>query len=270
MDITLAFVTYNRLHYTRMALESVLADKSENFSLYIWDNSSSDDTPKYLKTLSDSRIKNVILSKRNVGQIEAVNAIWSHSKDQLLGKLDNDCIVTPGWTKMLAQAHSDIENLGVVACWHYFSDDFDQARAAHKLQQFGNHTIFRHPWTCGTGFLIKRSAYERFGPMVGPGTTKYWLNMASAGLINGFYYPLVLQEHMDDPKSRHSSLKDEESYQAAKAVTVNINRHGQHTLADRWQWRQRVLDELLDGPYEAKYYAGWRKKIKSACAMVGL
>jgi glycosyltransferase involved in cell wall biosynthesis len=262
MDIHLAFVCYNRLEYTKRALASVLAEPRERFQLTIWDNASKDGTVEYLKTISDPRIEDIMFSKENVGQIEAVNRVWTRARSDLVGKLDNDCILTPNWTVRLAQAHQDISNLGVVACWHYFLDDFDYARARRKIQQFGSHLILRHPWTCGTGLLIKREMYKRFGPIVGPGTSRYWLNMALHGCVNGFYYPLILQEHMDDPKSRYSMLKDEESYQAAKAVTFNINRHGQHTLADRWRWRQEVLDDLLTSPWQAECYVGWRSKVR--------
>lgn len=262
-DIHLVFITYNRLHYTQLALGSILRDTGEAFKLTIWDNASTDGTGDFLRGLSDPRIDDIVLSKENVGQIPAVNEIWSRSDCELLGKLDNDCMVTPGWTRTLAAAHEDIPELGVVACWHYFPDDFDEARAAHKIQRFGRHQIFRHPWTCGTGLLIKRDHYRRFGPIRDKATTQYWLEMARAGCVNGFYYPLVYQEHMDDPKSEHSQLKDEASYQAAKAVTFNINRHGQTTLDDRWRWRQEVLDNLLDDPWDPRYYSGLRRKLRS-------
>src|SRR5687768_3359543 len=128
MTIDLLFITFNRLHYTKLALSSVLADPSEEFSLTIWDNASSDGTTEYLKTeVKDRRIREIVFSKENVGQTAALNKIWSRSDADLLGKLDNDCIVTPGWTRTLAQAHRDIEQLGVVACWHFFPEDFDYA-----------------------------------------------------------------------------------------------------------------------------------------------
>jgi len=44
MTIDLVFVTHNRLEYTKLALASVLADPSEEFSLTIWDNASTDGT----------------------------------------------------------------------------------------------------------------------------------------------------------------------------------------------------------------------------------
>ena len=44
MKIDLLFIAYNRLQYTKKSLSSILADPSEEFSLTIWDNASSDGT----------------------------------------------------------------------------------------------------------------------------------------------------------------------------------------------------------------------------------
>lgn len=264
MIIDLVFVCHNRLDYTRKAISSVLKDPTEDFRLTIWDNGSTDGTREWLKQhIDDRRVRDVVLSKENVGQTAAVNTVWGRSDADLLGKLDNDCLVTPGWTRTLAAAHQDIERLGVVACWHFFPDDFVLERSKHKIESFGRHQIFRHPWTCGTGLLIKRRVYQRFGEIRQKATTQYWHELAMHGYVNGFYYPLVFQEHMDDPKSEHSHLKDEASYQAAKSVTFNINHHGQHTLDDRWKWRRKVIDELLDGPSDPRAYRGWRRRVRS-------
>jgi GT2 family glycosyltransferase len=81
--IHLVFISYNRLHYTRRALESVLSDPSESFKLTIWDNDSRDGTRDYLARISDPRIEDIILSKENVGQIPAVNQIWGGSDSEL-------------------------------------------------------------------------------------------------------------------------------------------------------------------------------------------
>ena len=111
----------------------MLEDPNEEFDLYLWDNASSDETPEYLKdVLTDPRIQEVILSKENLGQTGAMNYVWGKTKAELVGKVDNDCLVTPGWTRILAQAHKDIARLGAVTCWHFFPEDFDYKDAKHK------------------------------------------------------------------------------------------------------------------------------------------
>ncbi|MDI6449686.1 glycosyltransferase family 2 protein [Anaerobaca lacustris] len=264
MTIELVFITYQRLEYTKLALASVLADPTEEFSLTIWDNASTDGTPAYLRNeVSDPRIADIVLSKENVGQTAAVNEVWGRSKADLLGKLDNDCIVTPGWTRTLAQAHRDIEPLGVVACWHFFSDDFDYDRARHKIQTFGSHRIFRHPWTCGTGLLIKKTDFQDFGPIPGQATTQYWLRMAAAGRINGFYYPLIYQEHMDDPKSRHCLMHGAGSFERYREVTFGLCAGRYHDMDSRMTLRREVVRNLLEDPFAPQYYLGWRRKMRS-------
>ncbi len=260
MTIELVFITYERLEYTKLALASVLADPTEEFSLTIWDNASTDGTVEYLKNeVSDPRIVEVVFSKENVGQTAAVNEIWGRSKADLLGKLDNDCIVTPGWTRTLAQAHRDIEPLGVVACWHFFPEDFDYERAKHKIQAFGRHRIFRHPWTCGTGLLIKRRDFQHFGPIRERATTRYWLNMAAAGRINGFYYPLIAQEHMDDPKSRFSEVRTDDGLRRQAAVTAGLQVHRFQNVQKLLDWRAEIIRNLLDDPVDPSHYLGWRR-----------
>lgn len=272
MSVDLVFITYNRLPYTKRALASVLADPNERFSLTIWDNGSTDGTTEFLRNeVSDPRISNIIFSKENIGQTAAVNQVWSNSKAELLGKVDNDCLVTPGWTRKLAQAHEDIPQLGVVACWHFFPEDFDYERAKHKIQRFGKHQILRHPWTCGTGLLIKRDTFERFGPMLGRATTKYWLNIALSGYVNGFYYPLIYQEHMDDPRSKHSRLKHmpfEQAYketygwQTRKEPKDGSTIEATTSLEGYIQLQKDILHQLLTGSYDPHHYCGWRQKLR--------
>lgn len=263
MKIHLVFITYNRLEYTKLSLPSVLADPTEDFSLTIWDNASTDGTQKYLESIEDPRIKEKVFSRENVGQMAAVNEIWSKSKSDLLGKLDNDCIMPPGWTRTLAQAHKDIPKLGVVACWHYLPEDFDYERAKHKIQTFGKHKIFRHPWTGGTGLLLKRDTFERFGPITWTSTTKYWIKIASAGYINGYYFPLICLDHMDDLHSKHSRF-NLMSFDEAFKYKPSFQ-EGRITNQKQLEWgRKTYLENLLTGPYDPKSYLGWRGKLKGA------
>jgi glycosyltransferase involved in cell wall biosynthesis len=262
MDIDLIFITYNRLDYTKLSLASILKDPTEQFRLTIWDNASTDGTKEFLKKeVNDPRIVEIITSDKNVGQTAAVNMIWSRSKADLLGKLDNDCIVTPGWTRTLSKAHEDIDKLGVVACWHYFEDDFDYEKAKYKIHRFGNHQILQHPWTCGTGFLLKRDTFKKCGKIAEKATTKYWLKMASKGYINGFYYPLLFQEHMDDPKSKYCRLH-RMSFEQAFEQSFGYQEFNIPDIEQYMKNRQEIIDNLLSGSYESHNYYGVTYKIR--------
>lgn len=273
VSIDLLLVTFNRLEYTRLTLESILADPQEEFRLTIWDNHSTDGTVEYLKQeVHDRRIVDMVLSRENLGPTNAINRVWSQSEADLVGKLDNDCLVTPGWTRTLARAHEDVPQLGAVACWHFREEDFDERLAAPKIHSFGRHRIFRHPYVCGSGFLMKRKTFTELGACeIGPdiGLTYYFVEMARRGYVNGWYYPLVLQDHMDDPFSKHTLLKTDEDIMRLKEITFNLRNRNIETIEQRIQWRQRVLQDLLGGPWDVKYYVGWRAKLRSLWKRAG-
>ena len=192
MNVAIVLVTYNRLEYTKKSIPRLLEDPGEKFDLYLWDNASTDGTQEYLQNLKDPRIVETICSKDNQGQTAAMNYVWSKTKAELISKLDNDCLVTPGWTRILSEAHKDIKNLGAVACWHYPIEEFNESavRKAGKIQTFGNHQIFRHPWVCGSAFIMKRRSFQKYGLWKkgrNIASTYYFLKMALAGEINGWY-----------------------------------------------------------------------------------
>ncbi len=262
-SVALVIPTHNRLEYTKKCIPRLLEDTTEQFDLYLWDNASTDETSEYLKSLKDNRIIEVVLSKENMGQTGAMNHVWGKTKAELVGKLDNDCLVTPGWTRTLARAHKEISKLGAIGTWHFFPDDFDYERAKHKIQKFGNHQIFRHPWIAGSGFILKRNIFTQQGfwkSGAHVGTSYYFLKMAAAGYINGWYYPLILQEHMDDQKSSHCLIKNKETFCKYKDVTYSLKARRYHNIEGRVRWRQEIIRNLLDDPYEPRYYLGWRRK----------
>lgn len=260
--IHLLLLTYNRLHYTKKCLPRLFQDKSEDFQLTIWDNGSTDGTQKFLKKIKDPRILEKVFSKKNMGQNYVTNKVWSESSADLVGKVDNDCLVTPGWTRIISKAHQDIPKLGAVGCWHFPPKDFDYKRAKHKIQKFGKHKIFRHPWVDGSALLVKKKDFLKFGPCKEEEyLTKFWLRMALKGYINGFYYPLIYQDHMDDPDSKYTLLKDEKSFSEAKKITYGLKHHKLKSLDDNIKFKQKILHDLLDGPWKAKHYVGWRRKV---------
>lgn len=39
-----------------------------------------------------------------------------------------------GWAETLAKAHHDASELGVIACWHFFEEDFVSEFAARNIR----------------------------------------------------------------------------------------------------------------------------------------
>lgn len=259
MRIDLIFISYNRLHFTKYSLPTLLADASEEFSLTIWDNGSTDGSREYIESVKDPRIVKKVLSQQNIGAYPVVNQAINETKAELWGLVADDTLVTPGWTHILGAAHADIPELGRISSWHLCPDAFSWERARHKIQAFGRHKILRHPYTNGVG-LVKTTALRKIGVMdPAEGESKYWMRMALAGYVIGFYCPPVLVEHMDYPWSPHFPYKGR--FEEWVRTSGTASRSGFKSFDDAASWHEHVVRVILDGPWEVKHYVGWRGKL---------
>jgi GT2 family glycosyltransferase len=91
-------VTHDNLVFTRLCLQSALADAEAGFELVVVDNGSGDGTPAYLARLAelDSRVK-VVLNGANIGFAPACNQGLALASGDHLVLLNNDTMVPPGW-----------------------------------------------------------------------------------------------------------------------------------------------------------------------------
>jgi len=261
MKIDLIFMTYNRLAYTKLALPALLGDSTEEFSLILWDNASTDGTQDFLSSVNDPRIVEKVFSEKNIGLGGAINYLFSKSSADLVGIIPNDLLVTPGWTRQLVRAHADVPEFGLLGCWHLGKEFFDESRARHKIQRFGCHQILRHPWTGGAAGLVKLKAVRECGLLESNTTPGYWKRMALKGYVNGYYFPLICVEHMDYPWSEYFVYAGR--FQEWLAASSGAMRHGIRTIEDAKAWHKIVVQNILDEPWDAKYYTGWRVKLRN-------
>ncbi len=253
MKIEILFIGCNRLHYTRKAVASLLADPTEQFAVTLWDNASTDGTREFLESVTDPRVKRKVLSRENLYLTGAANEVFGKSDADLLAIIPDDFLLPAGWTRPLADVHADVPKAGLISCWFLGKEFYDEQRASHKIQTFGKHRILRHPWTGGGAGLFKRKAWEEAGRFVGKNTPDCWQRMARNGYINGFVVPPVFVEHMDDPWSTYYS------------GVVSEIRKMRGTLTDEkaWRFHLAVVREVLDGPWDVKHYSGWRGKLRA-------
>jgi GT2 family glycosyltransferase len=114
-EATVVVVTADGLVFTRLCLESVLAERDGlDLELLVVDNGSSDGTREYLVALAerDPRVR-LVLNEVNAGFAAAANQGLSVSRGRALVLLNNDTIVPPGALRRLVR-HLEHESVGLV------------------------------------------------------------------------------------------------------------------------------------------------------------
>ena len=116
--------------------------------------------------------------------------------------MDDDGLMPDRWSEVLTTAHEEIPEAGVLGTWRFMEGDFVPDLAKKKIQTFGAHQILRNCWVEGSGYLMKRAVIDRIGFIrEDESFSTYCTRAAAAGFVNGWYYPFLYQEHMDDLRS---------------------------------------------------------------------
>ena len=102
---SIVVLTHDGLAFTRLCLESVLANTAEHdFELIVVDNASRDGTRAYLAQLAeaDARVR-VLFNARNMGFAAACNQGLGLALGEHMVLLNNDTMVPPGWLAPLLE-----------------------------------------------------------------------------------------------------------------------------------------------------------------------
>jgi GT2 family glycosyltransferase len=218
-------VTYNRLEYTRLALEAVLKLEYPNLRVVIWDNASTDGTIAYLR----ERIQGLahvtgIASPTNRGVVYPMNEVWSSNPEaELLAKIDNDTLVPPELIRRLAECHLQSKRFGVLSGFH-FRQEGEALAEAHRIKMFDGIQVLPQPYVGGCAVMIRRGVFQTTAPITcrtdGPdgrpfmdsGWTAYQQRLTDAGFINGYPWPPIHVDHMEDTRSPHCIRSDEHQH----------------------------------------------------------
>jgi glycosyltransferase involved in cell wall biosynthesis len=252
---TLLMITHDRLAYTQKSL-SRLIESEGDFALWLWDNGSTDGTADLVVSYeAHPRVERIRLEAENVGQNIPFQWLVSESRSPIVGKVDDDCLMPRRWIDPIADAITTHPDLGALGCWTFWPEDFDEKVGDHKIRTFGRHRILTNISIGGTGILIRRDLCQAF---LLPTTFAIPIDqsrMAAAGLVNGWYYPLIWAEHMDDPRSKHCMLDFSDTVTATYALTARRLGHG--TASDYLNWIRSDCDRMLREPTE-RQIRRWR------------
>lgn len=257
-------ITYNRAPYTRLSLDRLLSSATEDTRVWLWHNGTDEETLAEVEAhLDHPSVHRFHHSVENVKLRQPTNWILSEGDSEYVAKVDDDCLVPDRWIETLSEAHEAEPKFGALGCWRFMEEDFDEPAATKKIHEFrGGHRVLCHPWVEGSGFLLKRACVDRVGELRDSesGITDYMIRIAFKGWINGWYYPFLWQEHMDDPRAPHTLLKTDADLE--KYAPLSVWMSGARRIED---WEQQLRDSaalLQHLPSSTSYYYPWRRSLR--------
>ena len=237
--IGILMITSTRPHYTRLALPALLASCDDTMRVWLWHNGSADETWQVVEQhATDPRVAHVHRHDANAPLSEPTNWLWQHSDAPLLGKVDDDILVEPDWAQRLRDAHDALPQAGILSAWTFPESDFDAALADHKIEQHGSTQLMRNAWVGGGCYLMKRACVTGHRLLRDGESFADWCRATAwQRWMHGWPLPLVVADHMDDPRSAHTALRDDAAMHEALPLTARRN-----GITTKAQWQQ-----LLEG-----------------------
>ena len=247
-----------------LSLPRLLATCNEMDRVWLWHNGDDEETLEALRPyLSDPRVARFHHSRENVRLRPPTSWLWSESTATYLSKVDDDCLVSSGWLDTFAAAHEANPSFGVVGSWRHPQEDFRPDLAFRKVRTYQQgHQLMQNLWVQGSGYLVTRSRINRAGLLRDEESfTGYCIRLARLGAINGYYFPFVAEDHMDDPRSPHTLIVTDDDLRRRMPLSAQAN--GIRTVDDWLSQLRRSALLLQTAEIDPRYYSGWRRKLKS-------
>lgn len=218
-------IAHDRPEYLALALPALLESGDETLRVWVWQNGEDEAVTKIVDAYLDhDRLYKVHRSPQNAKLREPTNWLWSESDAPYLGKVDDDTLVPKGWLDSLRSAHESFRRFGVLGSWVHPLSDYDEKAARRKLSRYGGQAVVENPWMAGSAYLMKRACVQKAGLLTAEDTfPHYCVRLAWLGWIHGWLLPLVLAEHMDDPRSSYCILKTQKDFESFTPLTAARN-----------------------------------------------
>ena len=263
--VDVLMITYRSAGYVGLSLPRLLDSLGPDDRVWLWHNGDDEATLEaVLPFRADARVHRFHHSRENVRLREPTNWLWELSDARYVSKVDDDCLVSSGWLDTFATAHADNPDFGVVGSWRHPAEDFRPELARRKIQEFRNgHKLLRNLWVQGSGYLLPREKVQAVGGIrPDESFTGYCMRLERRGAVNGFYFPFMPEDHMDDPRSPHALITDDASL--ARRMPLSAAANGV-TSVDQWTAQlQRSAILLQSASLDPRHYVGWRKRVRLA------
>lgn len=270
MGLDILMITYNRPLYTEKSLRRLLESAREDTRVWVWHNGMDRETLQVVESFKEHpRFYRLHHSQENKKLNEPTNWLWRESDGEYLGKVDDDCLVSDVWLDVLESAHAANSGLGVAGCWHFLPEDLSNEDVVGKVVQLEEHRLLRNCWIGGSGYLMKRRAQEQLGFLrEGQSWPQYVLELSARGWVNGWYYPFIYQEHMDDPRSPNTLFRSDEDVYRMAGLTAR--QRGITTVQALLERQQVAVNEIINSSLDPRQYVSWRRHLNQIKVRLGL
>jgi hypothetical protein len=148
-----------------------------------------------------------------MGVVYPMNAVWlPEQRASLLAKIDNDTLVPADLLRRLAECHLSSSKLGVLSGFHFRQEG--ESLIDGRVRTIDGLPIVAQPYVGGCAVMIRQDVFRRLGPIATQtagsdrpfmdcGWTMYQQQVEASGLVNGYPWPLVHVDHMEDTRSQH-------------------------------------------------------------------
>lgn len=262
--VDVLMITYRSPDYVRKSLPHLLETCDEATRVWLWHNGDDEETLSVVQAHADDpRVHRFHHSRDNVRLRPPTNWLWQEGDGAFVSKVDDDCLPEHGWIQKLRHAHAENPSFGAVGCWRFRDEDFVPELANRKIVAYaGGVQLLRNHWVQGSGYLLPRPLVERQGLIQeGQTFTDYCLALARRGAVNGWLYPFVREENMDDPRSPLTMLTDDESLR--RRLPLTAQNLGITTVSDWASQEHESAVAVQAASLDLRQYGGWRAKVRN-------
>ncbi|MDJ0508873.1 MAG: glycosyltransferase family 2 protein [Crocosphaera sp.] len=130
--VSVCIPTYNRSHYLKYAVNTVLSQTYSDFELIICDDGSPDNTPDVVAEFKDSRIR-YIRHEKNIGRSLNMRSGFEAAKGEYFIKFDDDDGLTPEFLEKTVKVLDESKKVDFVCTNHWIiNKDSQRSESATK------------------------------------------------------------------------------------------------------------------------------------------
>lgn len=123
-------VTYNRIEYLKIAIQSILNQTFSNFTLTVLDNCSTDGTESYIKSIEDKRV-NYVRHEHNLGGTGNISYAFEHCGGEYFAVFHDDDVLHPNLLEEEISYLDTHKECAAVSC------------LSNNIDENGNYTLKR-------------------------------------------------------------------------------------------------------------------------------